>query len=125
MKDSFIGKRIRGGGYAAKGAWTLLTTEPSIQVQAVISVAVCIAGFYFEITKTEWIFQLLAMGLVLSIEGLNSSIEGIADFVHPDFHSKIGYIKDVAAGAVLFAALTAVIIACLIYLPYLFPDYFS
>jgi len=125
VKDSFLSKRIRGGGYALKGAWILLKTEPSIQVQAVISVGVSIAGFYFNITKTEWIFQVLAIGLVLSTEGLNSSIEGIADFIHPDFHSKIGYIKDVAAGAVLFAAITAIVIACFIYLPYLFPTCFS
>lgn len=125
MKDSFLGKRIRGGRYAIKGAWILIKTEPSIQVQAIISILVCIAGYYFDITKTEWIFQILAIGMVLSTEGLNSSIEGIADFVHPDFHTKIGYIKDVAAGAVLFAALTAVIIACFIYLPYLFPSLFQ
>tara|TARA_R100001369_G_scaffold22674_3_gene41381 strand:- start:48394 stop:48759 length:366 start_codon:yes stop_codon:yes gene_type:complete len=121
VKDSYLGKRIRGGGYAIKGAWTLIRTEPSIQVQVVISILVTIVGFYFDITKVEWMFQIFAIGLVLSTEGINSSIEGIADFVHPDFHSKIGYIKDVAAGAVLFAALTAFIIACFIYLPYIFP----
>ena len=123
MKDSYLGKRFYGVGYALKGAWILLKTEPSIQ--AVISVLVSIAGFYFEITKAEWIFQILAIGLVMSTEGINSAIEGIADFVHPDFHTKIGYIKDVAAGAVLFAAFTAIIIACFIYLPYLFPSFFS
>ncbi len=122
MRDSYLAKRIRGGGYAIKGAWTLIRTEPSIQVQVVISILITIAGFYFEITKEEWIFQIFSIGLVLSTEGINSSIEGIADFVHPDFHSKIGYIKDVAAGAVLFAAVTAVVIACFIYFPYLFPS---
>lgn len=120
MRDSFLAKRLRGGGYAIKGAWILIKTEPSIQVQVVISILVTFAGFYFDITKTEWMFQVFAIGLVLSTEGLNSAIEGIADFIHPDFHSKIGYIKDVAAGAVLFAALIAVIIAGFIYLPYLF-----
>lgn len=120
MRDSFLAKRLRGGGYAIKGAWILIKTEPSIQVQVVISILVTIAGFYFDITKTEWMFQILAIGLVLSTEGLNSAIEGIADFIHPDFHSKIGYIKDVAAGAVLFAAIIAVIIAGFIYLPYIF-----
>lgn len=122
MRDSYLAKRIRGGGYALKGAWTLIRTEPSIQVQVVISILITIAGFYFEITKEEWIFQIFSIGLVLSTEGINSSIEGIADFVHPDFHSKIGYIKDVAAGAVLFSAVTAIVIACFIYLPYLFPS---
>jgi diacylglycerol kinase len=120
MRNSYLGKRIKGGGYAIKGAWILIRSEPSIQVQVVISVLVTIAGFYFNISKTEWMFQVFAIGLVLSTEGLNSAVEGIADFVHPDFHTKIGYIKDVAAGAVLFAALTAVIIAAFIYLPYIF-----
>ncbi len=120
MRDSYLVKRIRGVGYAIKGAWTLIRSEPSIQVQVVIAILVTIAGFYFEITKVEWMFQIISIGLVLSTEGVNSSIEGIADFVHPDFHSKIGYIKDVAAGAVLFAALTAIVIACFIYFPYIF-----
>ncbi|MBT8294859.1 MAG: diacylglycerol kinase family protein [Gramella sp.] len=120
MKDSFLGKRIRGGGYAIKGAWLLLRHEPSIQVQFVISILVCIAGWYFEITRAEWIFQFFAIGLVMTAEGLNTALEAMADFVHPDFHSKIGHIKDVAAGAVFFAALIAVIIACFIYLPYIF-----
>lgn len=119
MRNSYLGKRIRGGGYAIKGALLLIRTEPSIQVQVVISILVTVAGFYFDITRTEWMFQIFAIGLVLSSEGLNSAVEGIADFIHPDFHTKIGYIKDVAAGAVLFAALTAIVIAAFIYLPYM------
>ncbi|MCB7480754.1 diacylglycerol kinase [Christiangramia sediminis] len=120
MKNSFLGKRIRGGGYAIKGAWLLLKHEPSIQVQFVISILVCIAGWFFGISRTEWIFQFLAIGLVMSTEGLNTAIEAMADFVHPDFHNKIGHIKDVAAGAVFISALIAVIIAGFIYLPYIF-----
>ena len=118
MKDSFLGKRIRGGGYAIKGAWLLLKKEPSIQVQFVISIIVCIAGWYFNITRTEWMFQFLAIGLVMATEGLNTAMEEMADFVHPDFHNKIGHIKDVAAGAVFIAAIIAVIIAGFIYIPY-------
>lgn len=117
MKDSFLYKRIRGVKYAAKGAWILISTEPSIQVQMIISIIVTIAGFYYEISAVEWVLQIFAISLVLSVEGLNTAIEGIADFVHPDFHNKIGYIKDVAAGAVFFSAVFAVIIAAIIYLP--------
>ncbi len=120
MKNSFLGKRIRGGGYAIKGAWLLLKHEPSIQVQFVISILVCLAGWFFDITRTEWMFQFLAIGLVMAAEGLNTAMEAMADFVHPDFHNKIGHIKDVAAGAVFIAALIAVIIACIIYFPYIF-----
>ena len=117
MMNSYLGKRLKGCGYAIKGARMLLRFEASIQVQAVIAVLVTIAGFYFEISTTEWVFQILAIGLVMSIEGLNTAAEEIANFVHPDFHSKIGYIKDVAAGAVFFAAIAAIAIACIIYIP--------
>ncbi len=116
----FITGRIRGGGYAIKGAWLLLRHEPSIQVQFVLAILVSIAGFYFDITATEWMLQLLAIGLVMCTEGLNTAVENIADFVHPDFHTKIGLIKDVAAGAVFFAAIIAVIIGVIIYIPYIF-----
>lgn len=117
MWNSFLGKRLKGCGYAAKGAWMLLKKEPSIQVQAFIAIVMTIAGFYFEISSIEWMLQIFAISLVMSIEGLNTAAEEIADFVHPDFHSKIGFIKDVAAGAVFFAAIGAVIIGCIIYIP--------
>ncbi|MDT0294960.1 diacylglycerol kinase family protein [Mesonia ostreae] len=119
MKDNFITKRLKGGVYAVKGFYLLLKTEPSIQVQAAISILVVIVGFYFDISREEWMLQTLAIGLVMSLEGANTAIEEIADFVHPDFHTKIGLIKDFAAGAVFFAAVAAVIIGILIYYPYI------
>jgi diacylglycerol kinase (ATP) len=123
MRNSYIGKRIRGGGYALKGAFILIKSEHAIQVQVIVSILITIAGLYFEISKTEWMFQVISIGLVLSTEGLNTAIEGISDFVHPNFHNKIGYIKDVAAGAVLFAAFTAIIMAAFIYIPHIFPEF--
>ncbi|QNJ99050.1 diacylglycerol kinase [Constantimarinum furrinae] len=117
MWNSFLGKRLKGCGYAIKGAWMLIRNEASIQVQVFIGIIMTIAGFYFDISTTEWIMQCFAIGLILSVEGLNTAAEEIANFVHPDFHNKIGYIKDVAAGAVFFAAVTAVIIGLIIYLP--------
>ena len=77
------------------------------------------AGFLFDITQTEWLFQIVAIGMIMSLEGLNTAIEAIADFVHPDFHVKIGHIKDVAAGAVFITAVTAIIIGLIIYVPYI------
>lgn len=117
MWNSFLGKRLKGFGYAFKGALLLLRHEASIQVQAAIAVLMTFAGFYFEISTIEWMFQISAIGLVMSIEGVNTAAEEMADFVHPDFHNKIGLIKDIAAGAVFFAAITAVIIGCIIYIP--------
>ncbi len=116
--SKFILGRLRGCGYAFKGAILLLKTEPSIQVQTGIAVIMTVFGFYFNITSTEWILQIFAIGLVMSIEGVNTTAEAIADFIHPDFHDKIGFIKDVAAGAVFIAAITAMIIGFIIYIPY-------
>lgn len=104
--------------YAFNGAVTLIKSEPSIKVQVFLSALVTAMGFYFELTAIEWMFQLFAIGLVLTAEGLNSAIEAIADFIHPEFHIKIGHIKDIAAGAVFFAAVIAVIIGLIIYIPY-------
>lgn len=109
--------RLKSMVFAAKGAFKLITTEHSVMVQSTLVVIMTFAGFYFEITREEWLFQIFAFGLVLSIEGLNTAVEKIADFVHPDFHEKIGFIKDIAAGAVFFAAITAITIGSIIYIP--------
>ena len=53
----------------------------------------------------------------MSIEGINTAIEAIADFIHPEKHEKIGFIKDIAAGAVFIASIAAVIAGLIIYLP--------
>lgn len=115
--DSFVTGRLKSFKYAFAGAFKLVTTEHSIMVQFSLGILMTIAGFYFEISKTEWLFQTLAIGLVLSIEGLNTAVEKIADFIHPDFHNKIGFIKDIAAGAVFFAALAALAVGWIIYFP--------
>ncbi len=114
---SFFTGRLKSMGFALKGAIKLITTEHSIMVQTGIGVVITIAGFYFDISNEEWMFQILALGLVLAIEGLNTAVEKVADFVHPQYHERIGFIKDIAAGAVFFAAMTAITIACIIYIP--------
>ena len=72
-KESFLSNRIKSIGYASKGAWLLLKTEASIKIQFTIAVIVTIAGFYYDISATEWLFQILSIGLVISVEGLNST----------------------------------------------------
>lgn len=119
-KDSFLINRLKSVGWAFKGALLLLRTEASIQIQFFIAILVTVAGFYFEISRTEWLFQVAMIGLVMSIEGVNTSIEYIADFIHPELHASIGRIKDVAAGAVFIASIAAVIVASIIYYPRLF-----
>ena len=112
----FITGRTKAIFYSIKGAYLLLKTEHSIQAQSVISILFIVAGFYFDISQLEWMFQILAICLVLTAESLNSAIEKIADFIHPDYNKKIGFIKDIAAGAVFFAAVFALFVIYIIYL---------
>jgi len=119
-KDSFIVNRIKSVGYAFKGAYLLITTEASIKVQFFIGVVMTIAGFYFELSATEWCIQILVITLIMAAEGINTAIEAIADFIHPEHHPKIGLIKDLAAGAVFIVAIAAVVIGCIIYIPKIF-----
>ncbi|MDA1019070.1 MAG: diacylglycerol kinase family protein [Bacteroidetes bacterium] len=113
----FISGRLKAIYYSLKGALYLIKTEHSIQAQIFIAILFVIAGNYLDLSITEWLFVLLAISLVLTAESLNSAIEKVADFIHPDFNKKIGLIKDVSAGAVFFAFLFALAVVCLVYIP--------
>lgn len=119
-KENFILNRIRSIGYALRGAQLLIKTEASIKAQIFVALLVTAAGFYFEISRLEWVLQLFAIAMVMGIEGLNTAIEKLADYVQPQFDKKIGFIKDISAGAVMIVSIAATIIGLIIYLPKFF-----
>jgi len=118
MNDFFKG-RAASLKFAVKGCYLLIKTEHSIIAQISIFLSIIVLGAIVGISKQDWINQTLGMGLVLSIEGLNTAVEKLADFVHIDQHPKIGFIKDIASGAVTFAAITFFIIFLITYIPYI------
>ena len=115
--EPFLIHRYKSIGYAFKGLILLLKTESSIQIQFLVAIILTTAGFYYEISYLEWIIQIFAIVLVMSVEALNTGLEKICDFVHEDFETRIGFIKDIAAGAVAIASLGAFIIVIILYLP--------
>lgn len=119
-RDSFIVNRIKSVSFALRGALLLIKTEASIKVQVFITLVMTAAGFYFQISNTEWILQLFAIAMVMGIEGMNTAVEKVADFVQPNFDPKIGFIKDIAAGAVMIVSIAATIIGLIIYIPKIF-----
>ncbi|PKB00425.1 diacylglycerol kinase (ATP) [Flavobacteriaceae bacterium MAR_2009_75] len=119
-KESFLENRIKSVGFAFRGALLLIRTEASIKIQVALAILVTLAGFYFEISNTEWILQVLAISLVVGIEGANTAIEKLCDFIHPEFDKRIGFIKDVSAGAVMLVSIGAIIVGLIIYLPKIF-----
>ncbi len=119
-KKSFLKNRLKSVGFALRGAMLLVRTEASIQAQICITVAMTAAGFYFEISKMEWIVQILTIAMILGVEGLNTAVEKIADYIQPEYDKKIGFIKDISAGAVMMISIAATIIGLIIYLPKIF-----
>ena len=119
IKDGFLKGRAKSLKYTFKGAFLLLKTEHSIMTQSFIGVVFVVLGFYFKITKVEWMFQILGFGLILTAESLNTAVEKLCDFVHPEYHKKIGFVKDIASGAMTFAVIAVLILLTLIYYPYL------
>jgi len=119
-KDSFIRGRVRSFKFAFRGFWLLIKSEDSIKTQLGLGVLISILGLVMDLSVTEWLFQTAAIALVLTAESLNTGIEKLCDFVHPDYDKRIGFIKDISAGAVTFAALFALIVALIIYLPKFF-----
>lgn len=115
--DSFIRGRVRSFKFAFKGFWLLIKTEASIKVQLVLGILITVLGWVMDLSSVEWLFQTSAIALVLTTESLNTAIEKLCDFVNPNYNERIGFIKDIAAGAVTFAALFAIIIGLIIYLP--------
>ena len=117
---SFISTRFRRVLTAIKGMLLLIKTEASIQSHLLIFSFFIFLGFYFELDVNDWIKQIMIFGFIISIEALNTGIEKICDFVNPDYNKKIGFIKDIAAGAVSFAVIASLVAIVLIYYPYLF-----
>jgi diacylglycerol kinase len=83
----------------------------------VATVLVVIAGLLLKLQSWEWIVIVLAAGFVWVTEILNTCIERIMDFISTERHPKIGIIKDLAAAAVLMAALTAVVAGAIVFIP--------
>ncbi|MCW3462755.1 diacylglycerol kinase family protein [Chitinophaga nivalis] len=120
MRNSYISKRIASFGYAFNGIIAFLRSEPHARIHALATIVVVAAGCWYHIATSEWIWLILCIALVWVTEMLNTVVEKIMDHLSPQQHPKVKWIKDVAAGAVLVAAIAALVIGILIFYPYLF-----
>jgi diacylglycerol kinase (ATP) len=118
MKAFLIG-RAKSLKYALQGMFLLLRTEHAIIAQSSISLLFIALGFYYGIDRMEWIVQTFLIGFILATESLNTAVEKVCDFIHPDYHERIGFIKDISAGAVAFAVLFSLAVAAMLYYPYI------
>ncbi len=114
-----LGARIRSFGYAFRGLGFVLRTQHNAWIHLAATVAVIATGIYVGLSFFDWRWIVLAIGLVWVAEIVNTAFEHLCDVVQPEFHGSVKAAKDVAAGAVLVAAFVAVMIALLVFLPYL------
>ena len=121
MKDQNIGFSVKGRlqsfMYAFRGLAFLIKTQHNSWIHMIAAVLVVIAGFYFRISIAEWLFVIFAIGFVFTAELFNTAIECLVNLVSPENQDKAGRIKDIAAGAVLVASLTALVAGLIIFLP--------
>ena len=120
QKDKFsVIKRAKSFTYAGRGIWIFLKTTHNAWLHTLALVIVVILGFYFNITHVEWTVLVLVCGLVLAAEAFNTAIEIDIDLTSPEYHPYARDTKDVAAGAVLISAMTALIVGIIIFGHYL------
>jgi len=115
-----IKKNLKSYKYAIKGLKHLLMLENNARIHLAATLIVLVLSVYFRIEKTEWLWILLAITLVWTTELLNTAIEKIVDFISPEYHPTAGKIKDLAAAAVLIAAIFALATGSIIFKKYIF-----
>ncbi|SFV30944.1 diacylglycerol kinase family protein [Thermoflavifilum thermophilum] len=109
--------RIQSFAFAFAGLFQLICKEHNARIHLLATAVVITAGLWLHISRTDWLAVVMATGLVWCAEAFNSAIEKLTDQVSPEWNVQAKYIKDVAAAAVLIAAITAVVVACLVFIP--------
>jgi diacylglycerol kinase len=117
--DFSLLKRAKSFTHAGRGLWVFFMSTPNAWAHVLVLAVVVMLGFRFSITKIEWLFVILAAGMVLAAEAFNTAIEIDIDLTSPDYHPHARDTKDVAAGAVLITSITTCIIGVCIFGPYL------
>jgi diacylglycerol kinase (ATP) len=113
----FLMKRIKSFGYAWAGFVFGLRTQWSLRLQVIVAAVAILFSAWFRISPGEWAVVVLCCGMVLAAELFNTALEQLLDKLHPQQDKSIGWVKDLAAGAVMLCAITAAIVGLVIFLP--------
>ena len=117
MEPFSIRSRLRSFRFALRGLRAMLRSQHNAWIHALASVGVVAAGLLLGIGAGEWIAITLAVVAVWTAEALNTALEALCDVASAEFHPRVELAKDVAAGAVLIAAVGAVVVGVLVFVP--------
>lgn len=107
--------------YALSGIKVAFLEEPNLRIHFFFALLALVFGVIFKINETEWIALVITISIVVILELLNTSLEALTDLASPSIHPKAKLSKDVAAGAVLLAALMSILIGAIIFVPKVLP----
>lgn len=93
--------------------------ERNFKIHLIAAFLVIIAGFYFKINLIDWTILIICIGMVLSLEMINTAVERWVDYISPEKNQLAGQIKDITAGATLIAAIAAAICGCIVFYKYI------
>lgn len=111
---------LKSFGYAWNGFKIAIKDEPNLRIHMVLAAVVISMGFYFRIDRVEWLILLILIGVVISLELINSSIENLTDLVTKEKLPLAGKVKDVSAAAVLVFSIVALAAGIVIFAKYIF-----
>jgi diacylglycerol kinase len=106
---------LRSFSFAGQGVWRTVRTQRNMRVHLVAACAVMIAAVVLKVSAVGWACLVLAIGLVLVAETVNTAVEALTDLYQPRSHPMAKIAKDAAAGAVLLASLTATGVAIAVF----------
>ena len=112
--------RLRSFRFAMEGISSFFLREHNAWLHFMATVVVFILAALVGVTKTELLALVFAIGFVWVAEMFNTCIERVMDFVSVKQDAEIKFIKDLAAGAVLTAAVTALIVGLVVFIPKFF-----
>ena len=115
-----IRARIRSFRYALEGIAAFFQSEHNAWLHFMATIAVITLATLVGVTKPELLALVFSIGFVWVAEMFNTCIERVMDFVSDQRHKEIKFIKDLAAGAVLVAAITALVVGAVVFIPKLF-----
>ena len=103
--------------FAANGVKRAFREEPNFKIHTVIAAVVVILAAFLGFSAVEWVVLILTIFLVAASEMVNTAVEDTLNLVSPELNEKVGAIKDLMAAIVLLAAIAAVAVGALLFLP--------
>jgi diacylglycerol kinase len=103
--------------FALNGLLSLLKNEHNSRIHLLVAIVVIITGIIMKLDHYEWSLLVIVIGIVFLTELLNSSLESLADLINPEWNEMIMRAKDYSAAAVLIAAIVAIVVGGLIFIP--------